>query len=197
MTLAELEELHNISPLTNLGSILKRGILSHEKAQRYAHGSVAMSEIQDIRSKVVLPNKKKLHSYANLYINARNTTMFKRKDLHRQLCVVRVDKRILEDSSVVVSDQNACSSYVRFYASVDGLKRIDRDTVFSQYWLHEGDFIATCRHRAAMCAEVLVPDCVRPTFINGIYVSCPESEAEVSASFPGLNVAVNRYMFFR
>jgi len=82
MTYDELPELHNINVLKNLGSILERGILSYDGARRIKHCSVAMAEIQDIRAKVVLPNNRKLHAYANLYINARNTMMYKRKDGH-------------------------------------------------------------------------------------------------------------------
>src|ERR1017187_6663622 len=118
MTYDELPELHNINVLKNLGSILEFGILSHDGAKKIKHESVAMAEIQDIRAKVVLPNHKKLHAYANLYINARNTMMFKRKDFHRELCVIRVDKNILNPPTAIVTDKNASSDYVRFASSM-------------------------------------------------------------------------------
>jgi hypothetical protein len=197
MTYDELPELHNINVLKNLGSILEFGILSHDGAKRIKHHSVAMAEIQGIRAKVILPNKRKLHSYANLYINARNTMMYKRKENHRELCVIRVDKSILNHPTAIVTDQNACSDYVRFAGRTMGLGRIDKDTVFAEYWTHPNDQIATWRHRAAMCAEVLVLDSVPPTYIKGVYVSCEESKAESEGAFPGLHVVANPHLFFR
>jgi hypothetical protein len=156
-----------------------------------------MSEIQDIRAKVVLPNNRKLHAYANLYINARNVMMYKRKYGHRELCVIRVDKSILNHPTSIVADQNACSGYARFASGTTGLGRIDADTVYAEYWTHSGDQIATWRQKTAMCAEVLVLDSVPSTYINGVYVSCAESKAEVEGAFPDLDAVVKPHLFFR
>jgi len=141
MTFDELEDLHNITHLKNLPSILEHGIVSHERAKKLNHESVAMQEIQDRRAIVVLPNGRRLHSYANLYINARNKMMFKIRDRHKELCVIRIAKGVLELQGVVVTDQNASSDRVRFGGGVDGLKRIDRDYVFAKYWNHPNDQI--------------------------------------------------------
>ena len=46
----ELEELHYITPLENLPSIMKHGILSHRQAEKISHKSVAMTEIQKRRA---------------------------------------------------------------------------------------------------------------------------------------------------
>lgn len=198
MTFAELPELHNINHVQNVASILERGILSHESAKKIPHQSVAMAEIQDIRARVVVPRvNRKLHAYANLYINARNKMMYKRKDQHRELCVVRVDKTILQNPSAVVADQNACTNYVRFGSGIDGLKLIDKDMVFAQYWNHPGDQIASWRHGAAMCAEVLILDCVQPAYIKGVYVSCEQTKSDIQTMFPNLDVVVNGYLFFQ
>ena len=103
MTLDELEELHNINPLVNLGSILKVGILSNAGASKLSHSTVAMPQIQEKRSAVVIPNTNRaLHTYANLYINARNKMMYKRKDMHRELCVIRVDTSVLRVPGAII-----------------------------------------------------------------------------------------------
>src|SRR5258708_6273668 len=99
MTLNELEELHNITPWENLPSILDKGIVSHILAQKLKHKSVAMSAIQDRRASVTLPNNKRLHAYANLYFNGRNKMMYCLKDRHEELCVVRIDKGMLNHPS--------------------------------------------------------------------------------------------------
>ena len=74
----ELEELHYITPIVNVASILSSGILSHQLAAKVHHTSVAMREVQDIRMNKVVPgtNGRRLHDYANVYICARNPMLF-------------------------------------------------------------------------------------------------------------------------
>jgi ssDNA thymidine ADP-ribosyltransferase, DarT len=196
MTYDEIEELHYITPAENLGSILEVGILCHDKAKRIKHASVAMQEVQDRRAAVILPNKRGLHSYVNMYINARNAMMYVRRDGHQKLCVIRVDKRVILHDEAIVTDQNAAKSAVRFSSGVPGLKRIDGNRVFATWWKHD-DPLETERHRAAMCAEVLIPDSVDPGYLNGVYVSCPETKAWLLEGFPNLPVLVKPNLFFR
>lgn len=47
MTREELTELHFITPIKNVPSILSRGILSHTRAAKVPHESVAMERIQE------------------------------------------------------------------------------------------------------------------------------------------------------
>ena len=68
MTRAELTELHYITPIANVASILEHGIASHNRAEKLQHDSIAMPEIQDKRKSVVVPNGLGLHDYVNLYI---------------------------------------------------------------------------------------------------------------------------------
>jgi hypothetical protein len=71
----------------------------------------------------------------------------------------------------VITDQNAASDYVRFAASPDGLVHVDHALTFARNWTHPDDQIAEWRHKAAKCAEVLVPDSVQPDYIRSVYVS--------------------------
>jgi hypothetical protein len=196
MTINDLTELHNITHLKNLPSILEHGILSNERAKKLKHESVAMQEIQDRRADVVLPNNRKLHSYANVYIYARNKMMSKIRGRHRDLCVLRIDKRILQDATAIVADQNASSKYVRFSAGIAGLGRINKDIVLADSWLHPEDQIAEWRHGSAMCAEVLVLNRIPPEFIVGVYVSCEESANDIRKNHKGFDVTVNGKLFF-
>ena len=197
MTYDDLDELHNINDVRNLGSILKIGILSHDRAEKLKHHSVAMPEIQRKRAGVIVPNtNRRLHSYANLYFNARNKMMSKIRGSHKKLCVIRVDKSILNHPNAVVADQNASSNYVRFASGRVGLRLIVKETVFARFWLHPDDQIAEWRHGSAMCAEALIPDCVPAEYIKGIYVSCDETAQSIRQEFPDMDVVVNRDLFF-
>ena len=200
MTLDNIEELHYITPLANMGSIYTMGILSHKKAEKVTHQSVAMDEIQERRMKGVVPNGRPLHQYVNLYFHARNPMMFKRRESHKELCVVKVSKEVLSLPQVVITDGNASSDYVRFYPASEGLRVINKELVFAKYWKHD-DPIEKFRHASIKCSEVLVPDKVPKTFILGAYVSCGESKVVLydimKAIKPDFAITVNPDLFFQ
>lgn len=202
MTFEELEELHYITPIENMKSICTLGIVSHHKAEKVPHKSVAMDEIQERRRNVIVPGiegNRPLHHYVNLYFHARNPMMFKRKDLHKKLCVVRISKDILNIPGGIIADRNASSDYVRFTPAFEGLKMINKELVYAEYWNHENP-IEKFRHASIKCAEVLVPDKVSTDFLLGANVSCEEShrilyDIIVDVKFD-FEITVNSDLFF-
>jgi hypothetical protein len=197
MNRVEVGELHYITPIANVSSILEHGILSHRRAQRLRPQSIAKPEVQEMRANVRVPGGRALHEYANLYICARNPMMYKRAALHGTICVLRVSPAALDLPGAIVTDQNAASGYALFAPSPGGLAFVDRAMVFAEDWRHPGNPIAYYRHRSIKCAEVLVPDAVAPNLIVGAYVSCQESSRLLSADCPGLPAIENRHLFFR
>jgi hypothetical protein len=201
MNRSDVKELYYITHIDNLKSIFQYGILCHLKAEKILYKSIADPEIQKRRNKVVIPGgKRKLHDYANLYFNARNPMMFKRKDIHKELAVLRIDSAILDEPDVVISNGNASSGYVGFYASPEGLRYLDRDLIFAEYWTDSNPIIAY-RRKFAICAEVLVPDSIAPRVITGIYVSCEDTYQKVvellkSLPFSG-KILINPNLFFQ
>jgi hypothetical protein len=197
MNREELSELHYITPIANLASIMRRGILSNRRATKLQHQSVAKQEVQDLRAKVHVPGGRALHEYANLYICARNPMLYKRRSEHQSLCVLRVHTSVLDLPGVIITDQNAASDYRRFMAEPAGLAMIDRDMVFAEYWTHPDDQIAEWRHKSIKCAEVLVPDSVDQAYIIGAYVSCWWGQFDLKKEAPDLQVTVNEHLFFQ
>ena len=192
----ELQELHYITPICNIPSILQHGILSHVRASRLQHQSVAMQVVQDRRSPKSVPGGRRLHEYVNLYICARNPMLHKRKDQHLEICVLQIRPEVLDLPDVIVTDQNAASDYVRFAKAPEGLPIVNREMVFAEWWKHPEDQILEWRHTSIKCAEVLVPDRVDPRFICGTYVSCDQAQQAVVAVNADLHVAVDRHLFF-
>lgn len=192
----ELTELHYITPIANVPSILKWGILFHNRAKRVPHESVAMNKIQDRRARVTVPGGRTLHDYANLYICARNPMMYRRQARHQDLCVLRINPNVLDLQGVVISDRNASSRYVRFEAAPNGLSIVNRDWVFAEFWT-DATQITEWRKKSVKCAEVLVPDRVEPRYITGAYVSCQEAMNQFQMLGTGLSVEINSHLFFR
>jgi len=196
MDRSDLHELHYIAPIRNVRSILQLGILSHARASRHHHESVAMPEIQDIRATKSVPGGRPLHEYVNLYIFARNPMLRKRSERHADLCVLQVSPEVLDHTDTVVTDQNAASKYVRFAKAPEGLRVVDRDMVFAEWWTHPDDQILEWRHASIKCAEVLVPDRVSPRFIRGAYVSTAKARRALESFTSQLPPTVNPYLFF-
>jgi hypothetical protein len=196
VTRAELEELGYIVPIATVPSILRRGILSHRRADSVSHESIALQGVQDHRAKVIVPNGRPLHEYANLYICPRNPMLLKRRDIHDQICVLRVSSDVLDMPNVVVTNSNAGSKYVRFSPAPGGLAIVNRDRTFARWWKHPDDQIEQWRHSAQKCAEVLVPDAVPVRYINGAYASCEESNQALVAVGFNSPVVITGDLFF-
>lgn len=196
MKRSELHELHYIAPIANVASVMRRGILCKRESKRLKAVSVAMEDIQAIRANKVVPGGGRIHDYANVYFTARNPMLFKLSERHTKLCVLRVSADILDFEGAVIADGNAASQYTAFWPSPSGLKKVDADLVFAEYWTDEDQFMQWHKKRTK-CAEVLVPDKIDPRHILGAYVSCEEVRQALQAASPELEITVNPNLFFR
>lgn len=193
----ELDELHYIAPIANLQSIAELGLLSHRRASQLpGHTSIALADVQAKRAAKQVPGGRPLHDYVNLYICARNPMLYRRLAQRHEICILSVSTAVLDLDGAVVTDGNAASDYVRFSPAPDGLEFVDEDRVFAEYWTHPQDPIEQFRHSVIKCAEVLVPDRIDAVHIEGAYVCGAEPLAEIETLEVGINVAVNRHMFF-
>jgi len=195
MKRADLHELHYITHVANLLSIVQRGLLSKRRAKPFGPHSIAMEEVQEIRENKVVPGARPLHEYVNLYFCARNPMLFKRKDQHAKICILRISTDILDLPEVVITDRNAARNLARFYPSPEGLAYVDQDMVFAEYW-NDADAIVKWKKKGVKCAEVLVPDRVDPKFILGVYVSCEQTKRDVEAMNLSLPIKVDPHLFF-
>lgn len=171
MDRADIPELHYITAIANLPSILQHGILSHRRAEQLPHYSVAMPEIQEIRQDKQIPGARNLHEYANLYFDAHNPMLSKRRAHNNEICVLQVAPAVLDVLGVIVTDRNAASGWAGFRPAATGLAILSRERIFARYWTHPGDPYEEMSHKSEKCAEVLVPDSVEAGMIVGAYVA--------------------------
>ena len=166
-----LHELHYITPITNVPSILDRRSLSHALAMKVRHASIAKEEVQDRRKKVVIPNGLAAASLRqSLFLRGIPCCSLGGANMSRLRSFVSIPPSWIFPG-VVVSDQNAASRYARFGASPAALRFVNFQRVFAEYWTDADAPIAEWRNKSIKCAEVLVPRQVEPMFILGAYVS--------------------------
>jgi hypothetical protein len=193
---SRVTELHCIMPIANMPSVIEKGILSHERAAKVEHHSVALQPVQDKRDQKQVPGGLKLHQYANLYFHARNPMMYKRLGEAANLCVVRVSTAVIGLQGTVISDQNAASNYVRFLHPKQW-QLLDYDAIYAMDWRHPENPPAYFRHSSQKCAEVLVPQSVEPRYLTGAYVRDQAAKDWLEGLGLELNVELNPVLFFR
>ena len=189
-------ELHNFMPIADIASVLAHGILCHKDAARLAHDDVSVQVIQARRAKVQVPQGLRFHQYANLFFHARNPLLYARQDQIESLCILRVSVDVFKIDGTVLTDQNASSKYVRFYAP-PALHQLPLDQIYAADWRHTDDQIAEWRHKSQKCAEVLVPHKVTTNYIRGAYVVNAEARRQLDRlGFPR-PIEINSVLFFK
>lgn len=203
MNITEIEEIYFIAPIENLDSILAHGLLSHNQiAQlKLRHKSIANGVIQERRKNKPVPGGKyKLHDFVNLYFNPRNAMMFKRKEIHADMCVLGIDRNLLNDRTAIITDGNASSDYTIFYPASSGVQHLDKNLVFAHSW-YDDDYFDMLRKKRAVCSEVLVLDNVPANQIRQIYVSSEQNIGKIKEILQKKNVSlpikIKGTMFFR
>jgi len=192
---ARVTEFQCIMPMENIPSVLAQGVLSHERASRLAHQSVALQVVQDRRDLKQVPGGLKLHQYANVYFHARNPMLFKLKDQAADLCILRVSLEVRQLPGVVFADCNASSDYVRFLHPSQW-RLLAFNEILAMDWRHPNDEYAYRLHRSRKCAEVLVPHRIGPEFLTGAYtVNETAAERMRSVGF-ALPISINSALFF-
>ena len=195
MDRADIIELNYITPIENISSILQYGILSNKQASRIGHVSVAMEEIQERRKDKRIPGARSLHDYANLYFDAHNPMLSKRREQNDSICILRINPGVLDIPGVIISDRNAASDYARFYPVAEGIEALDKDLVFARYWTHPDPYEAM-RCKSIKCAEALVPDRVEPGHILGAYVVNETVLSTLQSLNVGLSAIIKHDIFF-
>jgi hypothetical protein len=193
---AQVGELFYITHVANVDGIIRRGILSHNRAAKWAPARVGLDTVQEIRARKPIGTRM-LHDHANLYVCGRNPMMY--HVVHRNpidsVCLLRVSPDVLDLPDVVIADGNAARWETRFDDVTKGLAALDFDRIHARYWTHSGDPVAEYEHKRVKQAEVLVPDVIDPTLNIGAYAPTAGAAAAVRAA-ARVPVVTTRYTFF-
>ena len=165
-----VKQLYYITHIGNLSSILRLGILSHERieADQVPYERIYDADIVASRRDRTVPGGRSLWGFANLYFQPRNAMLY-RVLLTRpldEIVVIGVDPDILAGPDAFISLGNAASFSSDIVPSGQGrtaipeiLKWIDND-----WWTEEVGL------KRKMMAEVLVPDGLPSDSIRAIHV---------------------------
>ncbi len=167
----EIRELYYITHIDNLPSILERGILSHDRieAEGVHTTHIYDADIVNKRSQIATPDAKNLWSYANLYFRARNAMMYRvvHEKEAKNLAVIGINKNILSEQAVLITDGNAAHKTTQFYYPSRGLGVIRQQwSIIQNDWWNRDD-----GSKRKIMAECLIPGHVKPEYIQAVYVA--------------------------
>ena len=190
-TFSEIQEFHNIMPISNIPSVIIHGILSNEKANDIKHTSIASPEVQKNRKKK-LPNGLTIHQHANLFFHARNPMMYKRKD--ENICVLRVSKTVCELENVYFIDRNATCNDAKC-GDLSKIHNLDFERIFSEFWTDKNEDLQKEKsHKKG--AELLIPNTVDFSYVIGAYVKNERDKKRLIDLGFDKEILINEEMFF-
>ena len=188
--------LYNITSVLNLRSISQHGILSHERVASIPHVDMSDHSVQGRRENRVVAGGNGIHSFASLYFNPSNAMLYRLwKKEGRDLVVLAVAADVLDESGVVVTDGNAASGASASWLGVGGLAHVDLNRVYSKsWWTGDGEIDGDLKRVTQ--AEVLVPGCVHPRWIRGLFAPTRSIMEQAAQAAPHWTCEINTPVFF-
>ncbi len=147
-----LVHLEHITHINNMESIIKYGLLSHNRAHRnqYVKDDIADQDVNSRRAYKYI-GEIPLHDYVPLYFNSKNPMLYRRKNIQDELVILCLDKNLLLRRDIYFTDGNAASNGTLFFNSLDDIVNLDWNCIKAEYWNNYPD------GKRIRCAEVLVP----------------------------------------
>ena len=180
--------LYYFAPLTNVSSILERGILSRREVARLAipHEDFSLPSAQIRRSNMKVAGRS-LHDFVPLFMNPCSPMFEERlRELKDRLACCIVSLRVCETEGLYFTDGNL--AYAEFgthvFSSLEEAKQLPWDFIMS----------STGNNRVRG-AEILVPDRVPPEHILYVLVTNPR-DPRVAALLPQPPPATTTYHSF-
>lgn len=178
----DIRSLYYITHIDNLPSILGWGILSHERVrvEQVRNTPVYDEDIVNTRQNITTPAGKNLWSYANLFFQPRNPMLYRllASGIKRKLAVLSVDRTVLQEPGIFITDGIAANRQTRFYHKDAGLAKLhnQRNIIQSNAWVswnHSDEL------KNRLMSECLVPNQVDSKYIRYFMVADRTAAASI------------------
>lgn len=212
LTVEDIQELYVVTHIDNISSILDKHLLSHHLAKDIEHRNISNHEVQDIRSKKPIfieqipehtPEGESTDSkglletlwdYVCMFIQPYNAMLFTTR--HEDVCIMRLDSSVLNESGVLITDRNASCQDAKFFRPHQwSLCGENAAYIFERHSYSNNNTFA---RKSVRQIEVLCPNIVKASFIRGFFVK-NQTDAERVRSVIGsqkLDISINSNIFF-
>lgn len=205
LTAKNIEELYYITDIDNVPSILEKGILSHNDVANIPHVDISDSKIQAYRKDkfIKIDNKDEtlpLWSCVCLFAQPHNAMMHVSKN--KNICIIRIDKKVLKRNDVYISDRNASCHNANFFKASDwALTDDSARCLYSRQSLPS--FTSSTNlyeYKSIRQLEVLCPKRVSKNLILGFFVKAKNDMATLAHLIQekalSLSIMLNANIFF-
>lgn len=179
----------HLTHFSNIKSILKLGILSHQDAIKHRECDISEHSVQDRRAETNDPIYNNcLHSYVPLFLRNRTPMLYSRRELKDELVFIEVDVLCLMQDGYLITDGNAASRDTEFYSSIDSLDKLPWTVLDADYWNEHHD------GKRMRSAEVLVPKKVSPQYFKTLH--CHGTAVHDKLAFQDIHSELSKKLFF-
>ncbi len=119
--------------------------------------------------------QKNIYDCVRLYFNPKNPMLYRRKEIQNRILILCIDRKILLEKDVIISDGNASSTSTNFYEGIQNqnLKRLDWKAINAKFWNDYPD------GKRKACAEVLINSKIPVSMIKKIICNNENTQNEV------------------
>ncbi len=191
MKIPKIAGLFYITHIENIPSILRNGILSHQRIldENIPFTPIYNEQIVTNRKDILTPNGKSLWNFTNVFFQPRNPMLY--RVLHEkqasEIAIIAIQPTILDRPDIYFSTGNAAHSASDILHAIELKKEIRHiilDTVDVEWW---NDLNGSKRK---IMAECLIPDRVDTDLIQAIYVGSRAAKEKIEADNLGLRVPI-------
>lgn len=198
MRRGRIKGLYYVTHIDNVPSILRRGILCHDRIDKEGvpFTRIYDAEIVASRRGRHVPDGRSLWEFANLYFQPRNAMLYRvlRERSANDVVVLEVQTTVLNRPDIFITTGNAASPLSDILPGPEARKRIPEiKAATDKTWWTDVD-----GSKREMMAECLVPDSMAGELVQTIYVASHEVAEKVRALLPlsDLPVIPEPDMFF-
>ena len=191
MKVPKITGLFYITHIENIASILRNGILSHERieSEKIPFTPIYDPQIVSNRKNINTPDGKNLWNFTNLYFQPRNPMLYRvlREKQAEEIAIIAVQPTVLDRPDIYFSDGNAAHSASDILHAIQfkkEVRQIIRNTVDVVWW---NDLNGSKRK---IMAECLVPNQVNADLVQSIYVGSRRAKERIEADNPSLNIPI-------
>jgi len=189
----EVYSLWHITHRDNIDSILKKGIMNHNDANKLKYVDISNQGVQDRRQKVESINNRAIHEYAPLFINPKNAMLYSKKNIRDELCLLEISLDVLE-CEYIYTDGNASRRDTNFFGRNElSFETMAWDNIFSESWTHFGERDEEIMSQ--MQSEFLIYPSIKSKYIKKIHCYSKESVKFFKKTNISKSILLNRQAF--
>ena len=184
------KKAYHFTHVDNLSDIARHGLLSHNRIRQAGvdYNDISDKGVQRWRQRSEPVYGRSIHDYVPMYLNPRNPMLYCLREYSQHFVMLAIDISEFTPLPVVFADGNAACADTRFGSVLEAAAPA-MDALRASSWNAVPD---GKRHR---CAEMLVPDRIPVSLVDGIY-SMNNAIRDLAHRILGREVHTDTSLFF-